>query len=284
MSTKIYTGFRLRNTSLEQALELVNEFRPVIAEKSKEMLADSLAKRLVHQVDLIARNHAAGNMVPVEETTCDEVWDAMMSDLDEALRGGGFLIDSSSFQINLFALGDDVLGITHSAQDQWEDIWAKLPQVEDYHFQDQSDRPSHLTEAEWEQREADWNTVYGDKWWDANMYGLVATVHPERGPKPSIEDVFAKIPDMATRARAAARDKVRFKVMKEAEQKSGGKKSWSFVLGPANDYLKTEAGQARVQQETERLMEILPELTLENLRDGVEFAGPGSSSKHLPYS
>lgn len=44
------------------------------------------------------------------------------------------------------------------------DFLNTMPELEDYHYQNQTDRPEDISEAEWEERRLVWDTLYDRNW------------------------------------------------------------------------------------------------------------------------
>jgi hypothetical protein len=62
-----------------------------------------------------------------------------------------------------------------------------LPELEDYHYQNQTDQPDDISEAEWEERRLVWDTLYDRNWSLGCVLDVVTpwNLFRYRGPKES---------------------------------------------------------------------------------------------------
>lgn len=62
--------------------------------------------------------------------------------------------------IQIIPIQDKILGLYYTQQAEYEQIIITQPWFEDYHYQNQVDKPDDITEEEWEQRDSDWKEVF----------------------------------------------------------------------------------------------------------------------------
>jgi len=157
MSDKIWNGMILRNHSLEQSLLKLQHVRRVCLPKLKNAVEDRVAELLVFEADLTKNLHLLEH-VAIEALDVR----ALIANDKHAV-----LIEESvgqdwdfTFSVSLIPKGNDVLLLHHIWNDpEYEDALIEVG-FEDYHYQNQTDRPDRVPEDEWEHRRNDWYQYY----------------------------------------------------------------------------------------------------------------------------
>lgn len=164
MSTKIYHGFSVSTDSAVCLMDLVNRFRPYVLAEGQKMLNRFLRK--------------TGTLDDTFQGW--RTWmDLRAETVDKGIRAPGVDTD---FQLVFFPDGDRFLGIAFTEHHRWFRHWLRQPAVSEYRYWNNSDRPSGISQKEWDRRAGAWDRVLG---MDAPATrGLTITLHKIGGPFP----------------------------------------------------------------------------------------------------
>lgn len=168
MSTKIYTGFRIRNTNLldmQQRIELFRLHANAVAADDQVRL---IARMLAEKTDDLALKGELSNLSVDErkQKIKELMWKVHSDILDRQHRVAQTMhrdveIDFS-FEICFVPIDPSkVIGMYFTEQPKLGKLWMSMPGVEDYHYQNQVDRPEDIPEAEWDKRGEVWHQVLG---------------------------------------------------------------------------------------------------------------------------
>lgn len=157
MSTKIYTGFKVKTKSFSKILELVEQFRPKVIKVANEKLDNF-------------------------KGTFDE-WQARVDKIKKTnLRD---LAVDTDFELVLFPTKNNyIIGIVYSENYELINEWMKSPLVENYSYWNNTDPPEKFSDKEWVKREKDWNAVLIEKSCVTAMHGFSIKVNDPSGPYP----------------------------------------------------------------------------------------------------
>jgi hypothetical protein len=155
MSTKIYNGLILRNSTLEQALSKLIAMRPACVEAAKTYAARMVAKKMVFAEDF------ALNLCSIREAAESPFWrvfnafsEAKVDVLGKGVRNTAW---DSSFEVCLIPAGADLLALYYIENDHGYTEALRAAGFEDYHYQNSTDRPDSVSEEEWRAREEAWS-------------------------------------------------------------------------------------------------------------------------------
>lgn len=163
MSTKIYFGFQLSASSLQEVLDTVKAFRPWVLARSQTLLNDFIKT-------------SAGGDVNEGWRRWDEL---RRTTVKQGMRMP--LVDTE-FSLTFFPDGDRFLGIAYTEHQHWFEQWLAQPGVSEYAYWNNTDRPRHVTEADWQLRKESWDRVLGAQ--IVCMAGFSIEVAPPQGPYP----------------------------------------------------------------------------------------------------
>lgn len=161
MSTKIYQGFRIETRDLMDIKVTVEAFRPYVARKSQEMLDRFLA-----------------NLKKPEDG-----WEFWRERRRKSQQGGEYdPATDTDFDLIFLPLPDQdaCLGVAIGPE-AWYRAWVRRPQIQNYSYWNNSDKPDHITRKEWDKRSADWNKVDGVA---LRSEGFVISLGNPWGPTP----------------------------------------------------------------------------------------------------
>ncbi|MAG68202.1 MAG: hypothetical protein CMK74_20390 [Pseudomonadales bacterium] len=174
MSIKIKTGLILRNADLNTAFKALSSIRQECIKHAQHEIALRLnAARLLH-------DDVAANMSDLESQGPPTLLKLMgrLYDAREQVLGRGVRSPEWDFTlaVALVPSGPDVLAIYYLENDPGFSKALASVGFEDYHYQNSSDRPQHIDEHEWREREAVWRAALQGE--PACEVGLVAQVVP----------------------------------------------------------------------------------------------------------
>jgi hypothetical protein len=206
MSTKIYNGY-ISNLPLEKLLQEFIKVKHDFENKIDELFLKSLIEHTVLNVLDNKHYKLEKSEFPKEVITqynlCEE--EVNKSKEYQKISLGSVFLDLST-SCSVFPLKGKTLILFYCDNNEITESWENLPFIEDYHYQDQTDKPDDILKTHWDKREKNWNTVLGGNGWGKPVdNGYSFTFHGKE--LPSKFTVFDKhkrllnlfIPDDITR-------------------------------------------------------------------------------------
>jgi hypothetical protein len=172
MSTKIYKGFKLETDSFQEALQIINAFRPCVAKQAEDLMDKFIDN---------AKAAYKGESMHIADIKidCFDLW----TNLRDKMKEKGFKNPSvdTDFNIVLIPTKGFLLGIVYTAHNEWYDAWCKRNGVQEYSYWNNSDKPDEISEEDWKKREEDWDVLdYGP----TSMQGFSIELVDPMGPMP----------------------------------------------------------------------------------------------------
>lgn len=178
MSVKIYDGFRLRKNQNESALGNVVFLERVLREAQRQIQAAAhscmicdIVKQAVRYSDMRRFDGLDINGTDESRTPFENgkraIDDLIFPSRNQPHQDENHKVYDCGITIHPVSC-ERVLGIIFTENNRIHDRWFELDlsefgvYIEDYHYQDQSDRPDDITEQEWTQRRQEWETVLLD--------------------------------------------------------------------------------------------------------------------------
>lgn len=205
MSIKIYNGYRLPGHNLEQALGVVRAFQakllPQVEERRLRLSANFLtreldARRLDRPSPLGVKEGESLSWVVADLFREEDVRRRKHSDDEDSVSrkwAAEECVDPCA--VMLYPGKKGTLAQIFTPVREFEQLWAAMAEVEDYHYQNQTDQPSNVSARAWKQRGLDWEAAFqvGDRTWVPPKYsGLTCeTVEPLMAPL-ALADILAK--------------------------------------------------------------------------------------------
>lgn len=161
MSTKIYTGIKVDIKDLADLnqfkQELQNEMLPIVEDKLKYNFVEYFTELR----DGFISSKKEGDFQELTNEAYNETYKEyrkFLRELNKTVREREPDMDGT-FTIDLyFSKSRETFGIyMNEASFGTQDILMKHPKVTDYHYQNQCDRPSDISEEEWENRKVEWD-------------------------------------------------------------------------------------------------------------------------------
>lgn len=169
MSTKIYNGYRFKEpVTLQQVQSFTQRLREKLAPLAKQEYCKAIIREIVEMIDMNQYGYF---------TTChyfhkfekSSLFRASCRYYDERIS----LLKSKNkrdpdvdfdFSICIIPLQskDSTLILLYTEQSFLRKAFVEFPEIEEYHYQNQSDKPDEITEADWDIRRKDWDEGLGD--------------------------------------------------------------------------------------------------------------------------
>ena len=215
MSIKIYNGYILRKKmTLMEANNLMNTLREKYQEKILPFYKQMYFENLYFYADLYAIDPEACKKLLKEneielliekdtflKTLATNLAWSQSHKVAKASESGEFNRYNLATQLQLLPLPDKLLILSFGnseVDDLIQDIYASLG-IEDYHYQNQTDKPEKISKEEWEMRYQDWKTamptwipeefgfsvkLFSENWLPMSAKGMIKTSSYEDYKKP----------------------------------------------------------------------------------------------------
>jgi hypothetical protein len=258
MSVKIYHGFKFDSGSLQDLQAFLMKWRGWLKPLHRAELAAVHARIATDTFDQSFINP----MSKAGKTPLMEAFHSVM-DRQREIKKTGYRdceVDFD-FEVSIFPHGRNIYGIIYTERGSWRDLFMDQPEISDFSYWDNSDRPADLTARQWWHRYNVWDAILlGGPDSIPAMKGLSAQCTSE-SLYVDAEDIVAAIKPHKVRVRNLARSAVmeadmkrRMAGLSEAEIKSSVFETFFDV----EKWLKSPDGEAALQAKVEELEIILP--------------------------
>lgn len=171
MSLKVYNGIKFKSKDI---CEVVAQLYAI----KKHAVKNSNEYARAHGELIFRTLHSKGMFKNIDdlferELTSDDyldIWNVLVESLDSRMRERGTI--NFNFVIAIIPWTDgNIYGISY--HDDIPENYELLKDIADeYHYQNQTDRPESLTDDEWEERSVVWNNIF-DKYVCPNDAGMI---------------------------------------------------------------------------------------------------------------
>lgn len=266
MSVKIYSGFKFQSGSLQDLQAFLMKWRQILKPLHRAELAAVHARIATDTFDqsFIDPKSNAG------KTPLMEAFHSVM-DRQREIKKTGYRdceVDFD-FEVSVMPHGRNIYGIIYTERGKWRDLFMSQPEISDFSYWDDTDRPDDITERRWRHRYKVWDTILlrGPDAIPA-MRGLSAQCTTE-SLWIDAEDIIAAIKPHEVRVRNLARSAVmdaEFKRRMTGFSDNGVKAQVFSIFFDVEKWLKSPEGEAILQTKIKELEVILPkELTKDML-------------------
>jgi hypothetical protein len=156
MSTKIYNGIVIKNTTLEEVENSINNLRSKYITKGKELYKKSLASKYYMILDLTPKVKE-----DVVYNLLDNYIEKEKSNLDNGYRSTSFDFEIT---VSLKEHNGNVYGSFFSEKEELITELKKKLNICDYGYWDNTDKPDDLTATEWEHRSRTWDKLFDNSY------------------------------------------------------------------------------------------------------------------------
>lgn len=258
MSVKIYSGFKFSSGSLQDLQSFLTRWREVLKPLHRAELAAVHARIATETFDhsLVSPKSKAG------KTPLLEAFNSVM-DRQREIKKTGYRdceVDFD-FEVSIMPHGRKVYGIIYTERGKWRDLFMDQPEISDFSYWDNSDRPDSITQREWNHRYKVWDQILlsGPDAVPA-MRGLSAQCTTQ-SLYVGVDDIVAaiaphdvRVGNMAKTAVMDADMKRRMTGFSDAEVKA----KVFDVFFDAEKWMKTDEGQTALRSKIIELEALLP--------------------------
>ncbi len=159
MSTHIETGFLLKTNDFAKILSAVRGLRTRAAELARDLLKAHVIELAVKDLDQACMQQDGLRTVNFISSALDKLYQAQ-----KEVRNTGYRDPDVDMSLTLtfFPFEDQTLGMAFAPNPRILAMVEGLPGWEDYHYQNQTDKPQEISEEDWEKRRRDWDVVLLD--------------------------------------------------------------------------------------------------------------------------
>lgn len=177
MSTKLFHGFQIAlpgGTTFSSLHDCLMQLRADLIPQAERLLNRQLIRSAVQEYDL---HHIGLKPHKADTSSLTVAFMDQLDLLDQCRRDRRRLPSlDMEFSLTLYPLKDGrVLGLHFSEQQCFIDQWMAVTGVSEYAYWNNTDRPEHVSEAEWEQRRISWDQVFA-QWDTPSLCGYTATI------------------------------------------------------------------------------------------------------------
>lgn len=170
MSTKIYNGLKFKKNikSLEEALDWCITHKHLFVEKAQELTLKQIANNYIDLYDLLSCEYKGSDIVLDFEKqkyptsllsfSIDYTKSKILKGEQSVSRIDAINTDIS-LNLSIGKVNNKILVLYYTNHAELEKLLHKQKELEDYHFQDSTDRPSKISASQWKQRKKDWESV-----------------------------------------------------------------------------------------------------------------------------
>lgn len=203
MSTKIYNGLLIDLPYSFSGIrtELIRLAKEEIIPVARLEYTKIVAHSVFSEMDKNAWNNRNNDAV---EPTINDVVFRKCGEIDDRVMSMRRTRDpwlDFEFSIVLFPLEDKILAIPYTEQKALLDVLLSKPYVKEYGYWNNTDEPEDMTEAEWKQREIDWDIALGDSAIPAENGFTLQFVREGYSLYPTISDIIHNKPSIENRVR-----------------------------------------------------------------------------------
>lgn len=162
MSTKIYNGFRFKTNDLRKVFKEISGFRIML-----QPIAEKKAGEAVTRIAVEILDDVCCGMIKKNEYTEKKIFNrnAPVYALNQYMERVKKMKSSGvrdpevdfDFEMAILPMKNQILGIYYTEQEYFADLWNSSHFVEDYHYQNQTDRPKNISASDWNKRRIDWD-------------------------------------------------------------------------------------------------------------------------------
>ena len=177
MSTKIFDAFRIA-CSMEELHDLLSEYQVFVNEAAAELTHERYADLLaVHECNLIKEKIGMEPSSPLKNYLKDGFslltalyYKAM--DAEQKIKKTGINMPQFDFmcEVVIYPFEGQFLLKFFTSKKEYLDILKTNSRFQEYEYWNNTDRPSYVSDIEWQARSADWDEVIQDMTWAQSGY------------------------------------------------------------------------------------------------------------------
>jgi len=248
-----WDGFSIDARTLDEAMDIVDAFRPHALRMLQDWNARLVAKTAATLID---RSHVRG--MPRPATPLSTAWSSIQDRRLAVVRTERRdpVVDAE-FRLVMLRHASGIYGLIHTERAEWRKAWLDQPAVADCSWWDGSDRPDGIGAVEWRRRGRTWRTLVPDIW--PAGHGCVVLLTPRYFDSTATE-ILEALPSIQNRLRRTAVDLALEARMKQIMKTPDDVHALVAAASEASCWIGTDEGTA----ERDRLVAsmTLPEIDL----------------------
>lgn len=284
MSTKIYNGYKFNNNpNLLEIQRICFDIRDRVKPVVNQLYYHHFIKEMVDAYDKNQFGYWEESLYFINKNSCNMYWGIdrylhkRIKYMNHTQERDPEIDFGLKFTILPLKNREEVLLLLYTEKKELREIFEATPEIEEYHYQNQTDQPEEISEEAWNQRRSDWdNALGGDGWATPQECGFLYEPYDdsilsffgmEKEEKKQLTGLF---PDLDTRAKRIVTnlmgnkwdanhpvDALPENASKEQKDKyyhDGMDCYWAF-----NNYCRSEEGQ---KERAIKMGEVIPQLRI----------------------
>jgi len=153
MSTKLYDGLRIKNTKEEDVIAKLDSLKPLFKEVLRNTIAKKISSEYFNMVDNVFNNDNP-------QLPCDYAQNILKKEMENIKNDKRSIMFQYDFVIYVKQYKSDVyLYPFYRELNDLNILMEKIPELEDFGYWDNTDKPEEISESHWKKREKIWNTI-----------------------------------------------------------------------------------------------------------------------------
>lgn len=154
MSIKIYDGLRIKNAREEEVIEKLDSLKTLFKEVLKKTIAKKISSEYFNMVDNVFNN----DNPPIPFDYAQNIFKKEMKNIKTDKRS---IMFQNDFVIYIKQHESDVyLYPFYRELNDLNILMEKIPELEEFGYWDDTDKPDEISNSHWNKREKIWNEVY----------------------------------------------------------------------------------------------------------------------------
>jgi hypothetical protein len=177
MSTKIYDGFRFKAKNLDEVLSLLKQFTQDVNGKAQQIAKNNILNTALSMLDeaFLGINHMITDEKEKNKPFLLLSKARIRDDLKESEKNKEICFHDLGLEISVLMYKKNYLGIPHSSSHEIKNLISEQNWYEEYGYWNNTDRPDHITSAQWSRRKKVWNEALGNDY-DLSIAGYTKSV------------------------------------------------------------------------------------------------------------
>lgn len=254
MSVTIYSGIRFKISSLDLLFTKLKLLQPQMMKIAQRQEAELVARVATRRIDLAT---IAGDNDPQPLISAG----TEIQDRQRKVKLTGQRDPSVDFSFSVMVIPTDhfIIGTFYTENEELTELFSSQTWIEDYHYQNQTDKPAEISTFEWENREKTWNKFvdfHKPLMYSGFKYQLTDTSNFFG----TLEDILPHVPSIEDRAKGLSAD---LSLMAHFKEIFGDNKIEApEAMRVANEFLQNEDSKAKIEAKyNELLMTLKPSIT-----------------------
>lgn len=153
MSTKIYDGLRIKNAKEEEVIAKLDILKPLFKEVLRKTIAKKISSEYFNMVDNVFNNDNPQLPFDYAQNIFKKEMESIKNDKRSIMFQHDFVIYVKQYKSDVY------LYPFYRELNDLNILMEKIPELEDFGYWDNTDKPEEISESHWKKREKIWNTI-----------------------------------------------------------------------------------------------------------------------------